>query len=93
MSSDAVNRLGKIRKLGAFKASWHLLQDPHASFGRKIAIIGASLLGILYVVFPEATDLVPILGWLDEAVAVVIVRAVLAWLAKQYRALPSAHDS
>ena len=88
MPLNAANKFNKMRKLGAFKASWRLLQDPNASAGRKAAIIGASLLGILYVVFPEATDLVPILGWLDEAVAVVIVRAILAWLAEQSRTPP-----
>jgi uncharacterized membrane protein YkvA (DUF1232 family) len=90
MSFNTASKFGKMRKLGAFKASWRLLQDPNASPQRKAAIIGATLLGAVYVVFPEATDIVPILGWLDEAVVVAIVRAVLAWLAKQYRTSPPA---
>jgi uncharacterized membrane protein YkvA (DUF1232 family) len=90
MVLGVTNKFGKLKKLGAFKASLRLLQDPNASPKRKAAIIGASVLGILYVIFPEATDLIPILGWLDEALVAIIVRYALAWLAKQYRTIEDA---
>jgi uncharacterized membrane protein YkvA (DUF1232 family) len=88
MSSDATSKFSKMRKLGAFKASLRLLRDPNASGGRKAAVVGATLLAVLYIVFPEFTDVVPIVGWLDEAAAAAILRFVLAWLAAQYRRLP-----
>lgn len=89
MSSNAANKFNKLKKLGAFKASLRLLQDPNASPQRKAAIVGASLLGIVYMVFPEVTDVIPVLGWLDEAAVAVVLRYVLAWLAKQYRTIPT----
>jgi uncharacterized membrane protein YkvA (DUF1232 family) len=88
MSSNPMNKYSKLKKLGAFKASLRLLQDPNASRGKKAAVVGASLLGIIYMIFPEWTDVIPVLGLLDEAAVAVILRYVLAWLAKQYRQLP-----
>lgn len=88
MSSNSADKFNRLQKLGAFKASLRLLRDPNASPERKAAIVGASLLGIIYIVFPEVTDVVPILGWLDEAAVAIILRSVLAWLAKQYRTIP-----
>ena len=88
MSSNSMNKYSKLKKLGAFKASLRLLRDPNASLGKKAAVIGASLLGIVYILFPEWTDLIPVVGLLDEAAVAIAIRYVLAWLAKQYRQLP-----
>jgi hypothetical protein len=88
MSSNSTNKYSKLKKLGAFKASLRLLQDPNASGGKKAAVIGASVLGIIYMVFPEWTDVIPVLGLLDEAAVAIVLRFVLAWLARQYRQLP-----
>ena len=80
-----ITTFSRLRQLGAFRASLRLLRDPNASLQRKVAIVGASALGVLYIVFPEATDLIPIIGLLDEVVVAFVVRYILAWLAKQYR--------
>jgi uncharacterized membrane protein YkvA (DUF1232 family) len=87
-----MNKYSKLKKLGALKASLRLLRDPSANKTRKAAVVVASLVGIAYIVFPEATDLIPVIGWLDEATVAIIVRYMIAWLAKQYRQLPIQDD-
>lgn len=86
--SNAFNKYTKLRRLGAFRASLRLLQDPRASNARKAAIIGATLVGVIYAVFPDPTDVIPVLGLLDEGLVLLGVRFVLSWLAKQYRQVP-----
>jgi uncharacterized membrane protein YkvA (DUF1232 family) len=88
MSSNAADKFNRMKKLGRFRASLRLLQDPNASPRRKAAIIAASAIGILYAVFPEATDVFFPIGFVDEAVVLALVRWVLGWLAKQYRTIP-----
>ena len=83
--SNPLHSYGKLKRLGAFKASLRLLRDPNASRARKTAIIGATLIGIIYAVFPDPTDIIPVLGLLDEGLVLFVVRSVLVWLAGQYR--------
>lgn len=90
--SNAFNKYNKLKKLGAFKASLRLLRDPNASSARKAAVIGATLVGVVYAVFPDPTDVIPVLGLLDEGLVLLIVRSVLAWLAMQYRQVPMDDD-
>lgn len=86
--SNPFNKYNRLKKLGAFKASLRLLRDPNASWVRKAAIIGATLVGVVYAVAPEPTDLVPFLGYIDEGLVLLSVRFILAWLARQYRQVP-----
>ncbi len=90
--SNAFNKYSKLRKLGVFKASWRLLRDPNASKARKAAIIGATLVGVIYAVFPEPTDAFPLLGLVDEGLVLLAARSILGWLSKQYRYTPIDND-
>lgn len=92
MSPNAFSKYGKLKKLGAFKASLRLLQDPNASGARKAAVIGATLVGVIYALFPDPTDVIPVLGLLDEGLVLLVVRYILAWLSKQYRHVPMRND-
>lgn len=90
--SNAFGKYNRLKKLGAFKASLRLLRDPNASKAKKAAIIGATLVGIIYAIVPEPTDLIPVLGYIDEGLMLLAVRFIAAWLAKQYRQAPIEYD-
>jgi uncharacterized membrane protein YkvA (DUF1232 family) len=55
-------------------AAWRLLRDPEAAAWEKALVV----LAALYVVMPfdAVSDLIPVLGWLDD-VGVVAVAAAL----------------
>lgn len=57
--------------------------DPGASeksLPKKIAVGVVGLVSLAWIFFPEPTDLVPVLGWLDEAAAAGIFLACLSYL-------------
>ena len=46
---------------------------------KKIFWITTAILSAVYILIPEPTDLIPIIGWLDEATAL----AILSYALKQ----------
>lgn len=51
--------------------AWALLRDPRTPLGARLAVVVAAL----YLVFPLdfVTDLLPVLGWLDDGIVVVLL--------------------
>jgi len=47
---------------------------------KRVFLILVALFCGFWIIFPEPTDLYPILGWLDEATAGVILLSVLSYL-------------
>ena len=54
-------------------------QEPKP-LSKKITVGFIGLLSLAWIVFPEPTDAVPVLGWLDEAAAAGILIACLNYL-------------
>ena len=52
---------------------------------KKVAVALAVVSGV-YLFIPEPTDLIPVIGWLDEALAL----ALLAWSLRTLGVTPSA---
>lgn len=60
---------------------WLLLRNPNAPLAAKVVAVGAAL--YLFAPFDFLTDLIPVLGWIDDAII------VSALLSLAYRLLPT----
>jgi len=66
---------------------WQFLKDPRASLIKKII----AFLPFLYVLLPIdlRPDWFPVIGWFDDAIAIVIGIFLLWWFTRKYRRIPS----
>ena len=55
-------------------------QEEKATGWQRIVWILVAILSGVYIVIPEFTDVVPVIGWLDEGLAAVILTTALAKL-------------
>ena len=67
--------ISKVPVIGDVIATARLLRDRDAALWAKLLVV----LAVAYVVFPldAVPDLVPIVGWLDDAGALVVLRLLL----------------
>lgn len=49
------------------------IKKPPIQSGKKWIYIILSMICIVYVFFPESTDFIPFLGWIDEGIAILIL--------------------
>ncbi|MDQ3259633.1 MAG: DUF1232 domain-containing protein [Pseudomonadota bacterium] len=81
--------MGRLLRLGVLwqflkreaATVWLLLRNPKAPLAAKVVAVGAAL--YLFSPFDFLTDLIPILGWIDDAII------VSALLSLAYRLLPT----
>lgn len=66
---------------------WQFLKDPRASLIKKIV----AFLPFLYVLLPFdlRPDWLPVIGWFDDAIAIIIGIFLLLWFTRSYRRSPS----
>lgn len=71
-------------------AAWRLLRSPRAPLWEKALLLAA----VAYVVMPFdfIPDMVPFVGWLDDAGIIVASTAVLHQALSQYRHRPADTD-
>jgi uncharacterized membrane protein YkvA (DUF1232 family) len=75
--------ISKVPVLGDIVATARLIRDRDAAIWAKLLVV----LAVAYVAFPldAVPDLVPIIGWLDDAGALVLLRVILHGKLAAYR--------
>lgn len=71
------------RRAGNLVGMWRFFRDPNASLLGKILVV----LAVVYVVSPIdlVPDVVPVLGWVDDVIVMLVAGVYLFRSAQRYR--------